>query len=295
LDLSYIVPALPSIILDGIALGLILSLISSGLTMIYGLGNVLNLAHGELLVLSTVTTAVLSQLIGLPVILSLFLGVTVTLLASAFLDKILLIPAYRLEGDDRTILGIYMTLAFAYALHSALITTFPNAYLTINVPIRVIEIGWVTLRMSQLITSLVSLAILVGLYLFLKKTWHGMAIRSLTQNEIGAMLVGIHIRRYRLMVFMIGGLLVSLAGFIRSIVATVGPESGIEFTILGLLVCITGGIRSISGTLVAGIIIGVIYTFLIAIIGSYLAYVLILVFVMILILVRPYGILGERW
>ncbi|MFZ8789742.1 MAG: branched-chain amino acid ABC transporter permease [Acidilobaceae archaeon] len=284
-----------SLIFDGVILGLIFSLIASGLTLIYGLGNVLNLAHGELLVLSTVTTAVLSQLLGLPLILALLLGVIVTLLASAFLDKILLIPAYRLVGEDRIILGLYMTLALAYSLHGGLITAFPNAYLTINVPFFVIEIAWITLRSSQLIAALASFAILVSLYLFLKRTWHGMAIRSLTQNEIGAMLVGIPIKKYRLMVFIIGGLIVSLAGFIRSVVATVGPESGVEFTILGLLVCVIGGVRSISGTIFAGILTGLVYTFLIAMIGTYLAYVMLLVFVMITVLVRPQGILGERW
>jgi branched-subunit amino acid ABC-type transport system permease component len=284
-----------SLIFDGVILGLIFSLIASGLTLIYGLGNVLNLAHGELLVLSTVTTAVLSQSLGLPLILALLLGVIVTLLASAFLDKILLIPAYRLVGEDRIILGLYMTLALAYSLHGGLITAFPNAYLTINVPIFVIEIAWITLRSSQLMAALASFAILVSLYLFLKRTWHGMAIRSLTQNEIGAMLVGIPIKKYRLMVFIIGGLIVSLAGFIRSVVATVGPESGVEFTILGLLVCVIGGVRSISGTIFAGILTGLVYTFLIAMIGTYLAYVMLLVFVMITVLVRPQGILGERW
>jgi branched-chain amino acid transport system permease protein len=284
-----------SLIFDGVILGLLFSLIASGLTLIYGLGNVLNLAHGELLVLSTVTTAVLSQSLGLPLILALLLGVIVALLASAFLDKILLIPAYRLEGEDRIILGLYTTLALAYSLHGGLITAFPNAYLTINVPIFVIEIAWITLRSSQLIAALASFAILVSLYLFLKRTWHGMAIRSLTQNEIGAMLVGIPIKRYRLMVFIIGGLIVSLAGFIRSVVATVGPESGVEFTILGLLVCVIGGVRSISGTIFAGILTGLVYTFLIAMIGTYLAYVMLLVFVMITVLVRPHGILGERW
>lgn len=284
-----------SLVFDGVILGLIFSLIASGLTLIYGLGNVLNLAHGELLVLSTVTTAVLSQSLGLPLILALFLGVIVTLLVSAFLDKILLIPAYRLVGDDRIILGLYMTLALAYSLHGGLITAFPNAYLTINVPIFVIEIGRITLRTSQLIAALASFAILVSLYLFLKRTWHGTAIRSLTQNEIGAMLVGIPTKKYRLMVFIIGGLIVSLAGFIRSVVATVGPESGVEFTILGLLVCVVGGVRSISGTIFAGILTGLVYTFLIAMIGTYLAYVMLLVFVMITVLVRPQGILGERW
>jgi branched-subunit amino acid ABC-type transport system permease component len=242
-----------------------------------------------------VTTAVLSQSLGLPLILALLLGVIVTLLASAFLDKILLIPAYRLVGEDRIILGLYMTLALAYSLHGGLITAFPNAYLTINVPIFVIEIAWITLRSSQLMAALASFAILVSLYLFLKRTWHGMAIRSLTQNEIGAMLVGIPIKKYRLMVFIIGGLIVSLAGFIRSVVATVGPESGVEFTILGLLVCVIGGVRSISGTIFAGILTGLVYTFLIAMIGTYLAYVMLLVFVMITVLVRPQGILGERW
>jgi branched-chain amino acid transport system permease protein len=121
-----------------------------------------------------------------------------------------------------------------------------------------------------------------------------MAIRSLTQNEVGALLVGINVKRYRLLVFVLGSLLVALAGIIRSIVATVGPENGFEFTILALLVCVVGGIRSVYGTIVAGLMIGVVYSFLVYLIGTYLAYVALLAVVMVTLLVRPYGIVGEK-
>jgi branched-chain amino acid transport system permease protein len=87
---------------------------------------------------------------------------------------------------------------------------------------------------------------------------------------------------------------VALAGIIRSIVATVGPENGFEFTILALLVCVVGGIRSVYGTIVAGLMIGVVYSFLVYLIGTYLAYVALLAVVMVTLLVRPYGIVGEK-
>ncbi|MEM0440049.1 MAG: branched-chain amino acid ABC transporter permease [Candidatus Caldarchaeum sp.] len=281
--------------LDGIVFGLILSMIAAGLTLIYGLAGVLNLAHGELLVICTVGAAVLLQAFNVPLPFALVAGVLFTMATAAFIEKILLTPVYRLEGEERTLLGLYITLAFSIFVHGALITSFPLAFLTINLPIATVDFMGLTFRTAQLVTGIASAAILVGVYLFLKNTWSGMAIRSLTQNETGALIVGIGVQKYRLFVFLLGAFLVSLAGIIRSVVATVAPESGIEFTILGLLVTVVGGIRSVYGTIISGLVIGVVYTFLVVFIGTYLAYVALLIFIMVLILVRPYGIVGERW
>jgi branched-chain amino acid transport system permease protein len=281
-------------ILDGVVLGAILSLIAVGLTLIYGLADVLNLSHGEILVAGTVAASVLLQYIGLPLFLSLAAGVLVTIGAGVFIEKVVLRPVYTLEGDERVLLGLYMTLAFSILLHGILITTFPTAYLTVNLPTPTIELNGIRVRTAQIFAGAFSSVILAILFLFLKRSWTGMAIRSLTQNEVGALLVGVNVRRYRLLVFVLGSLLVALAGIIRSIVATVGPENGFEFTILALLVCVVGGIRSVYGTIVAGLMIGVVYSFLVYLIGTYLAYVALLAVVMVTLLVRPYGIVGEK-
>jgi branched-chain amino acid transport system permease protein len=281
-------------ILDGVVLGAILSLIAVGLTLIYGLADVLNLSHGEILVAGTVAASVLLQYIGLPLFLSLATGVLVTIGAGVFIEKVVLRPVYTLEGDERVLLGLYMTLAFSILLHGILITTFPTAYLTVNLPTPTIELNGIRVRTAQIFAGAFSSVILAILFLFLKRSWTGMAIRSLTQNEVGALLVGINVKRYRLLVFLLGSLLVALAGIIRSIVATVGPENGFEFTILALLVCVVGGIRSVYGTIVAGLMIGVVYSFLVYLIGTYLAYVALLAVVMVTLLVRPYGIVGEK-
>lgn len=281
-------------ILDGVVLGAILSLIAVGLTLIYGLADVLNLSHGEILVAGTVAASVLLQYIGLPLFLSLAAGALVTIGAGVFIEKVVLRPVYTLEGDERVLLGLYMTLAFSILLHGILITTFPTAYLTVNLPTPTIELNGIRVRTAQIFAGAFSSVILAILFLFLKRSWTGMAIRSLTQNEVGALLVGINVKRYRLLVFVLGSLLVALAGIIRSIVATVGPENGFEFTILALLVCVVGGIRSVYGTIVAGLMIGVVYSFLVYLIGTYLAYVALLAVVMVTLLVRPYGIVGEK-
>jgi branched-chain amino acid transport system permease protein len=281
-------------ILDGVVLGAILSLIAVGLTLIYGLADVLNLSHGEILVAGTVAASVLLQYIGLPLFLSLAAGVLVTIGAGVFIEKVVLRPVYTLEGDERVLLGLYMTLAFSILLHGILITTFPTAYLTVNLPTPTIELNGIRVRTAQIFAGAFSSVILAILFLFLKRSWTGMAIRSLTQNEVGALLVGVNVRRYRLLVFVLGSLLVALAGIIRSIVATVGPENGFEFTILALLVCVVGGIRSVYGTIVAGLMIGVVYSLLVYLIGTYLAYVALLAVVMVTLLVRPYGIVGEK-
>jgi branched-chain amino acid transport system permease protein len=191
-------------ILDGVVLGAILSLIAVGLTLIYGLADVLNLSHGEILVAGTVAASVLLQYIGLPLFLSLAAGVLVTIGAGVFIEKIVLRPVYTLEGDERVLLGLYMTLAFSILLHGILITTFPTAYLTVNLPTPTIELNGIRVGTAQIFAGAFSSVILAILFLFLKRSWTGMAIRSLTQNEVGALLVGINVKRYRLLVFVLG-------------------------------------------------------------------------------------------
>ncbi len=284
----------PLLIIDGIVLGLTLSLIAAGLTMIYGLAGVLNISHGELVIISTVTAAVLLQF-GSPLPLALLAGLGAAVALSSFLERVVLRPIYGLEGEERVLLGLYITLALAIFLHSALVSTFPLAYLTLSLPIPTVSFLGLTFRTAQLLSGGIAATTLVALFLFLKRSWSGMAIRSLTQNEVGALICGVSVKRYRLLVFIIGGVLASSAGYIRGLVATVGPETGLEFTILALLVCVVGGVRSVYGTIIAGIVIGVVYTFLIAMIGTYLANVALLVFIMLLVLIKPYGIIGERW
>jgi len=279
---------------DGVVLGLTLSMVAVGLTLIYGLVGVLNLSHGEMTVLATVSASILLTAYGMPIFIALPTAVAFSLLFSVFMERIFLKPVYSMEGEERILLGLYMTLALAIVVQSLILVIAPTAYLSLSLPSPTLSVAGFTVRTAQILAGTVSAAVLFLLHLFLRRTWAGRAIRSLTQNELGAKLVGIRVERYRLLVFILGGLLAAIAGFLRGVTASVAPESGIEITILALLICVMGGIRSVYGTMVSGVLLGVIYTYLVAAVGTYISYIILLLTIMLIIAVRPFGILGER-
>jgi branched-subunit amino acid ABC-type transport system permease component len=110
---------------------------------------------------------------------------------------------------------------------------------------------------------------------------------------MGAEIVGIPIDRVRLVTFLIGGALSGSAGIIRGLAATMGPESGIELTILALLISVVGGIRSIPGTVASGLLLGIVYMVASFLVGTYLSVVIMLTAAILVLLFRPQGLLGE--
>ena len=281
-----------TILFDGVVQGLQLSLLAVGITLIYGLGGVLNLAHGQFAVSGGVAAALLIS-IGIHPAFAALGGVAGAGALGLVVDRTLLLPAYRYRGEDRLLLGLILTLGFSFAVDGFLNWKFPEFSLSFRLPVPMVELGGVPVRTASLAASGVAIAIFAGLLAFLKLSLLGKSIRSIIENEAGAELCGIDPSRTRTLIVCLAAMMAGVAGVTQGLFSSLGTEMGPEFTILGLLVAVVGGVRSINGTLAAGILLGVVNAFASHYVGAYVAYIILLSFAMATILVRPAGLLAR--
>ena len=281
-----------AILFDGVVQGLQLSLLAVGITLIYGLGGVLNLAHGQFAVFGGVATTLLLSL-GVPTAFAVLGGVGSAGLLGIIVDRTLMLPAYRFRGEERLLLGLILTLGLSFVIDGYLNYQFPEFSLNLRLPVAMIEVGGIPMRTASLAASLVALVIFAGLFAFLKLTLLGKCIRSIIENEVGAELCGIDPARTRTLIVCLATMMAGVAGVTQGLFSTLGTEMGPEFTILGLLVAVVGGVRSINGTLAAGILLGIVNAFASHFVGAYVAYIILLSFAMATILVRPAGLLAR--
>ena len=280
------------LVFDGVVLGLQFSLLAVGLTLIFGLGGILNLAHGQFAVVAGIVAALLIGA-GVSAPLAALLGVLAAGLFAFVIDRSLMLPAYRYKGESRLLLGLMLTLGLSLMVTGFLNFRFPQAALSLHLPVVSVEVFGVTVRTASIIVASVSLLAILSLLAFLRGTALGKAVRSVVQNEVGAELCGIDPRRIHTLIFVLGGLMAGLAGVAQGLFAAVGPELGLDLTIMALIVATVGGVRSINGTLAAGVLLGLVNTFASFYIGAYLTSIILLVIAAFTILARPGGLLGR--
>jgi branched-chain amino acid transport system permease protein len=281
-----------ALLFDGVVQGLQLSLLAVGITLIYGLGGVLNLAHGQFAIAGGVAAALLLQL-GLHPLFAALGGIACAGALGLAVDRSLLLPAYRYRGEERLLLGLILTLGFSFVVDGFLNWKFPEFSLSFRLPVPMVELGGIAMRTASLAASAIAIAIFVALSAFLKLTLLGKSIRSIIENEAGAELCGIDPARTRTLIVVLAAMMAGVAGVTQGLFSSLGTEMGPEFTTLGLLVAVVGGVRSINGTLAAGILLGIVNAFASHYVGAYVAYIILLSFAMATILVRPTGLLAR--
>jgi len=279
-------------ILDGIVLGLQFGLLATGLTLIYGLGGVLNLAYGQVAVTSAIAT-VLAMDAGLPALPAVALGLLMGCLFGLFLDLTILRPVYRLHGEARVLLSLLLTLGVSFIVDGFLNWRYPLKALTLHIPGGAVEILGVPMRRGSLVASGITLIIFAGLFIFFR-TSLGRAIRSIIEDEEGARLIGIDPKKMLRLILVLSGALAALMAITRSIVTPVDTKAGLSMTVFALIVTVVGGLGNIAGAFLAGIILGIINVVAADLIGTYISLIILLVAAAVTILIRPAGLLGVK-
>lgn len=280
-------------ILDGIVLGLQFGLLATGLTLMYGLGGVLNLGYGQIAVTSAMVVA-LAMDAGIPVLPAVALGLLTGGLFGLILDLTLLRPVYRLRGEARVLLSLLLTLGISFIVDGFLNWRMPLKALTLYIGGGAVEILGVPMRRGSLVASAITLVAFAGLFIFFGRTSLGRAIRSVIEDEEGARLIGIDPKRMLRLILVLSGLLAGLVAVTRSMVSPVDTQSGLSITVFALIVTVVGGLGSVSGTFLAGIILGIVNVIAADYIGSYISLIILLGAAAATILIRPAGLLGVK-
>lgn len=280
------------LIINGLLLGGIYALMSIGLTMIFGVLEIINFAHGEFLMVSMYATFFLFQSLGIDPYMSLLIITPVFFLFGVLVEKTIIKPIL----NDPPVNQIFTTIGLGLILQNLALLFFRADFRTIKTSYSTtnIYLGELSIGVPRLIAFLVAIALIGALFLFLKKTFAGKAIRALAQSRRAAMLMGINVQKTFYIAFGIGIACVGSAGTILMPMYSVFPTVGSLFVLIAYVVVILGGYNSLIGTLIAGLIIGVIEGLSGFFISSHLKEVVYFVLFILILIFRPTGLLGRR-
>lgn len=281
-----------AVILDGLVLGLAFGLLGVGMTLVYGLAGVINLAYGQIVVFAAIVISLLME-DGLTTLLAAGLGVLAAAGLSVLLDLTLMRPVYREHGEERTLLGLLLTLGAAFVIAGVLTWRYPDGALYIFVGGDPISVIGVPMTVGSIWASAIALAVAAVLLVFFSATTFGRGVRSVIQDEIGARLVGINPSFVRTVIFALSGALAGVVAIAQSMGGPLTVNAGFELTTFALIVAVVGGLGSVAGAFLAGVLLGVVNALSAHYIGQYITTIILLGAAALTILIRPRGLLGR--
>ena len=246
-----------AVVLDGIVLGLAYGLLGVGMTLVYGLGGVINLAYGQIVVLGAIVGSLLME-DDIPTLAAVLVGVLAAAGVSVLLDLTLMRAVYRQHGEERVLLGLLLTLGTAFVIGGLLIWRYPTGALNIIISGEPISILGVDMAVGMVWASVIALAVGALLLLFFGATTFGRGVRSVIQDETGARLVGINPSFVRTVVFALSGALAGIVAITYSMSGPLDVYKGFELTTFALIVAVVGGLGSVAGAFLAGLLLGVV-------------------------------------
>jgi branched-chain amino acid transport system permease protein len=252
-------------LISGILLGGLYALIGIGMTIIMGVMKIINLAHGELMMVAMYIAYVLFSTFHIDPYVSILIAAPALFLLGIALQKYLINPVLRVEAiipENQVILtvGIGMVLANLATI------IFQSDYL--QTPVAYGTKAWylrdywkdapvdISLSLPWTVSFSVAVLITVGLWFFLTKTDTGKSIRATAQDNDAALLMGVNVGRMRVITFGLGSALVGAAGCLFIPIYYIYPDIGGQFTLISFVITILGGLGSTVGAIIGGLILG---------------------------------------
>ena len=280
------------LVVNGLLLGGIYALISIGLTLIFGVLEIINFAHGEFLMLSMYAAFWLFQLYGIDPYLSILIILPVFFVIGLAVQRITIQPVLNSPPLNQ----IFTTIGLSLILQNIALFFFKADYRTVKTSYSDLGLNFLGLIVSfpRMIAFILAMGIIAALLIYLKSTYTGMAIRALAQERRASMLMGIDVYKTYRIAFGIGIACVGAAGSILMPIYFVFPTVGSLFVLIAFVVVILGGYNSLIGSLVGGLIIGIIEGFSGFFISPHLKEAVYFVIFIFILLFRPTGLFGRR-
>lgn len=277
-------------LVDGLLIGCVYGLAAMGMTLIWGVMDVINLAHGVIITLGSFFVYLLAANLGMDPYLALVIAGAFGLLAGLGIYKIAIQKVLD-TSHLSTLLATFSVNMILLGLGTQAFSTNPRA---LDVDLGSVTIGQVTVQVTRLVAALLSVLIAAGLTLFLYRTIPGKYIRAITDNRAAAELVGIPSQRMLAFSFGLGCLLAVLAG---GLIATFFPFtilSGDSYQLKSFVIVVLGGLGNPLGALFGGLVLGVLEGILPAFMSTSWVPVIEFVLFVIILLVRPTGLFGVK-
>ena len=280
-------------LLNGLNQGAIYALIALGYTMVYGIAKMLNFAHGDVIMVGAYTLFVTMGTMGLPAYLGVILSIVFCAVLGVVLEKI----AYKPLRGSSPLAVLITAIGVSYFLQSLALLIFGSQQQKVEsvVSLPSVYLGAVELSGESIVTLGTTILIMIALTLFIKKTKTGRAMLAVSEDRGAAQLMGINVNRTISITFAIGSGLAAVAGalFVSSY-GFVGPYTGSLPGIKAFVAAVLGGVGSIPRAMLGGILLGIIESFSKAYISTQLSDAIVFGVLILVLLVRPSGLLGRK-
>ena len=263
-----------------------------GLVMIFGVMGVVNFAHGEWVMVGAYTVWLLHAQNGAPYTLTIAIAILLVMLIGLSMERFL----FRPKRDD-PLGGLICSIGVLFILQ--VVATLvggegPSKQVPPPYPGTLVLFDVLRIPYQRLFAIAVSVAVLVALWFFLTRTRFGWSLRAVAQDRDAAALQGININRASLIAVGIGAAMAGLAGALMAPLTNINPHMGHNVIITAFIVTIVGGVGSLSGAVLAAVLYAMFHTFVTAYFSGTIATILGLLIMVVVLIVKPTGIMGRR-
>lgn len=279
-------------LINGLRTGSIYALIALGYTMVYGIAKMINFAHGDIIMVGAYSLYVFVALLHLNPVVAILLTILVCAVLGVVIEKV----AYKPLRNAQPLAVLITAIGVSYLLQNLALLIFKATPIPFGSIIKVpsIKIGSLNISGITIVTLVVTTVCMIALTTFINKTKAGRAMRAVSEDKGAAELMGISVNKTISMTFAIGSGLAAVAGILfiaqyEALLPTLGALPGIKAFVAAVL----GGIGSIPGAMLGGILLGVIESLSKAYISTQLADAIVFGVLVIVLLVKPSGLLGK--
>ena len=244
---------------NGLLMGGFYSLMGMGQNIIFGVMKIVNFCHGEMLMVGMYLTFILYTFFGIDPYLAVPMVAAVMFVLGAGIQHTLITPSLGTKSFTNL---LFLTVGLGLLLSNGALVIFGSEYRSIRTAYSqtYIPMGPVTISLPRMISFGVLIVVTIALFAFLKYTTVGKPIRAVSQNPVGAEVVGIDVKKIYLLTYGLGVALAGTAGALLTQFYTIFPTAGASFGFRALIVVVVGGLGSIPGAFLAGIFLGLLET-----------------------------------
>ena len=282
-----------SYLISGISLGSVYAIIALGYTMVYGIAKMLNFAHGDVIMVGGYVSLLAMTYLGLPTWAAILLAMVVCTVLGVIIEGL----AYKPLRSAPSLAVLITAIGVSYFLQNSALLIWganPKVYSPIIEGTFKLFGGKLPISYISMLTVFVCIVIMIGLTIFTSKSKMGKAMRACSEDKAAAQLMGINVNKTISLTFAIGSALAAIAGVLLcSSYPTLMPTTGSMPGIKAFTAAVFGGIGSIPGAFLGGILLGIIESLAKAYISTQLANTVVFAVLIIVLLVRPAGLLGK--
>ena len=283
-------------LINGVSLGSIYAVIALGYTMVYGIAKMLNFAHGDVIMVGAYIVFALTSYAGVNPYLALVISMAACTLLGMAIERF----AYKPLRGASPLAVLITAIGVSYFLQNMALLIFGSQAKSftsiVNLSALTLAGGKISISAETIVSIIVSLIIMVSLTLFVNKTKPGRAMLAVSEDKGAAQLMGVNVNATISLTFAIGSGLAAVAGVLLcSAYPTLSSQTGAMPGIKAFVAAVLGGIGSIPGAVIGGVLIGVIEILSRSYISSQMADAIVFAVLIIVLLVKPTGILGKKY